>query len=327
MQPKRILAFHGVAQSGPVFARRCSTITSHLSTLGYTIHFLTAPHSIEGTPYTIARQADYQPGDQETSWWTTDDENSSHPSIALFLETVASAIKTHGPFTAALGFSQGGCAAASLAALLEPSRRGSEMARRYLGEEVLNMQPPLKFLILFSANPYRFPLSKDNDVDVLPLFYPEGFEDYPYSQLAVPTWQTLTLSSGKSTAATTGTGPSLSSPTIPPSSFHTTNSADNTLTTPTLSFYGLKEWSTDPFSRSRQQWLISRFTNIQVQPHPWKHTVPRTEVYADVVVGFVRRVEMKMEEEEEKEKDGRDGKRISSGSNSESRRDKQKLKL
>jgi hypothetical protein len=293
MPPKHILAFHGVAQSGPVFARRCSTMTTHLSTLGYTIHFLTAPHSIAGTPYTIARQADYQPGDAETSWWTTDDNNSSHPSIALFLSSVAHTIQQHGPFVAALGFSQGGCAAASLAALLEPSRRGGEMARRYLGEEVLDMQPPLKFLILFSANPYRFPLSKENDVDVLPLFYPDGFEDYPYSQLAVPTWQTLTLSSGRS-AGSSSSSPS-AQPSILPSSFHTTTSfpknTTNTLSTPTLAFYGQKEWSTDPFSRSRQQWFISRFEDIQVQPHPWKHTVPRTEEYAEVVVGFVRRVE------------------------------------
>jgi hypothetical protein len=304
MPPKRILAFHGVAQSGPIFARRTSTITTHLSTLGYTIHFLTAPHSIAGTPYTIARQADYQSGDAETSWWTTDDSTASHPSIALFLSTVATAIKTHGPFVAALGFSQGGCAAASIAALLEPSRRGGKMVRQYLGEEVLDMQPPLEFLILFSANPYRFPLSKENDVDVLPLFYPEGFEDYPYSQLAVPTWQGMMLVSGKSTTTTTTTtttavtGSSSSSSStspatsLPPSSFHTSSpSNNNTLSTPTLAFYGQKEWSTDPFSRSRQQWFISRFEDIQVQPHPWKHTVPRTEEYAEVVVGFVRRVE------------------------------------
>lgn len=289
-QPKKILALHGVAQSGPVFQRRCQNIVDHLIPLGYTVHFLTAPHGIEGTAYTVARQADYVEGDLERSWWTTDDENESHPSIALFLGTVADAIRQHGPFTAAMGFSQGGCAAASITAMLEPSRRRSKMARKYLGEDVLSIQPPLAFLILFSANPYRFPLSEANDVDVRPLFYPQGFSEYPYSKLTISTRETLAISSNKSTI-------SPHSPHSPPAyaaySPHSISTPQvNTLTTPTLSFYGQKEWERDPFSRSRQQWFISRFTDVQVQAHPWKHTVPRTDEYAEVMVGFVRRVEM-----------------------------------
>jgi hypothetical protein len=271
----------------------CQTIATHLSTLGYTIHFLTAPHSIAGTPYTVARQSDHQPGDLERSWWTTSDVSSSHPNLAPFLSTVAAAITQHGPFTALLGFSQGGCAATSIAALLEPSRRGTELTRTYLTSRVLAIQPPLAFLLLFSANPYRFPRGESNDLDVLPLFYPRDFKDYPYQDLSVPTVETLVLSSGKGSGGM-GSEESFSNPPAYQSECVRTPSS-NTISTPTLFFYGAKEWATDPFSRARQQWFISRFDDLQVQGHPWKHTVPRTDAYAGVVVEFVSRLEMKLE--------------------------------
>jgi hypothetical protein len=70
-----------------------------------------------------------------------------------------------------------------------------------------------------------------------------------------------------------------------------TTANDNTISTPTLAFYGQKEWDLDPFSRGRQQWFISRFTDVQVQAHPWKHTVPRTDEYAEMVGKFVTGVE------------------------------------
>ena len=282
MAPKTILALHGVAQSGPVFSRRCQSITTQLNHLGYTIHFLTAPHSIEGTAYTVARQADYQPGDLERSWWTTDDAAGSHPSIGVFIASVASAIREHGPFVGAMGFSQGGCAAASLCAMLEDARRGSEDSRRYLSDDVLAMQPPLEFLVLFSANPFRFPLSTGNDVDVRWLFYPDGFKAYPYEKLSVSTRESLTR---QSTSLYKEAYPiAIQTP------------KDNRLCTPTLAFYGLKEWDLDPFSRGRQQWFISRFVDVTTCAHPWMHTVPRTEEYAKRVGEFVRVVGKRRED-------------------------------
>ena len=289
MAPKKLLAFHGVAQSGPVFHRRCQTIVDHLTPLGYSIHFLTAPHSISGTSYSVARQTDWQPGDDERSWWTTDDDSLSHPSISAFLETAAAAIHDHGPFAGALGFSQGGCAAASVCAMLEPSRRCSSQTRRWLSDEVLANQPPLQLLVLFSANPYRFPLAPANDVDVRWLFYPADFTGYPYDELSVPTRETLTLSSkaGERRAASTREMPEDAYP------LKIKTPLDNRLCTPTLAFYGKAEWDADAFSRGRQQWFFSRCVDVRVHAHPWKHTVPRTEDFASIVRDFVESVDQK----------------------------------
>jgi Serine hydrolase (FSH1) len=259
---------------------RCQTITTRLTQLGYNTIFLTAPHPIEGTPYTVARQSDYEPGDLERSWWTTDDEAGSHPNLSLVIATLRDAIKQHGPFAGALGFSQGGCAAASLAAMLEPSRRQSNPVRSLLGDDALSLQAPLELLILFSANPYRFPLSSSNDTDVRFMFYPASFTSYPYSKDDMPMAETIALLSRKSSSVYADSYP-----------MSITTPNDNTISTPTLAFYGQKEWDLDPFSRRRQQWFISRFTDVQVQAHPWKHTVPRTDEYAKVVGKFVKRVE------------------------------------
>jgi hypothetical protein len=259
---------------------RCRTIATRLSRLGYSIIFLTAPHSIEGTAYTVARQSDYQPGDLERSWWTTDDEEGSHPNLSLWIATLRDAIKQHGPFAGALGFSQGGCAAASLAAMLEPSRRQSNSVRSLLGDDALSLQAPLELLILFSANPYRFPLSPSNDTDVRFVFYPVSFMSYPYSKDDMPMAETITRLSRKSSSVYADSYP-----------MSITTPNDNMISTPTLAFYGQKEWDLDPFSRGRQQWFISRFTDVQVQAHPWKHTVPRTDEYAEMVGNFVTGVE------------------------------------
>ena len=103
----KILALHGVAQSGPVFARKISTITATLTAIGYEFVFLTGPCDITGTAYTQARQSDWKEGDLEQSWWETDDENERHTGIERAMQIWGDAIKEHGPFVGALGFSQG----------------------------------------------------------------------------------------------------------------------------------------------------------------------------------------------------------------------------
>jgi len=232
---KKILALHGVAQSGPVFAKRISAIVNTLTPLGYDFVFISGPCDITDTPYIIARQEDWKPGDLERSWWETDDGAGTHAGVETAMELWGKALKEHGPFVGALGFSQGGCAAASIAAMLEPCRRDHGLVKKYFP----SWHPPLDFLIMFSGNPYRYPSTLTDW-----LFYPEG-------------------------------GP------------------DNTIATSTLAFYGRKEWGRDWLQKKRQDWFITRCRDVTIQPHPWKHTVPRTQEYADIVRDFVLGVEKK----------------------------------
>ncbi|KAF2100298.1 hypothetical protein NA57DRAFT_73908 [Rhizodiscina lignyota] len=228
----KILALHGVGQSGVMFRRRTATIVDTLSPLGYEFVFITGPCDIAGTAYIHARQEDWKPGDDERSWWETDEVGQRHVGIEAAMEIWGKALKEHGPFVGALGFSQGGCSAASLAAMLEPSRRSHPLTQKYLP----SWHPPLEFLVTFSANPYRFPTPL-----VYWLFYPE-------------------------------------------------TERENLIRTPTLAFFGQKEWQREKSQRERQAFFISRCENIRIRPHPWKHAVPRTQVYADEVKNFVEDV-------------------------------------
>jgi hypothetical protein len=230
MEPKKILVLHGVAQSGPVFlTRRISTIVETLTPLGYDFVSLTGPFDIGGTPYMNARQSDYQLGDDERSWWETDDTTCTHSGIETAMELWGQAISESGPFSGVIGFSQGGCASVSIAAMLEPSRRSHPLVKKYIP----TWHPPLDFLIVFSANPYRYP-----DETVHWLFYPEAGND-------------------------------------------------NLVKTRSLAFYGKKEWATVQSQRERQQWFLGRFVDVKVVPHPWAHTVPRTQEFADIIKNFI----------------------------------------
>jgi hypothetical protein len=62
---------------------------------------------------------------------------------------------------------------------------------------------------------------------------------------------------------------------------------DTVIKTRTLAFYGEKEWAQVQSQRERQQWLLTRFTNVEVVGHPWAHTVPRTQEYAEMVKNFI----------------------------------------
>lgn len=230
MARKKILALHGVAQSGPVFyARRIMTIVATLEPLGYDIVHLTAPFEIANTNYTSARQHDYVPGDDERSWWETDDVTGCHRGIETSFALWGKTLHEQGPFVGVMGFSQGGCAAASIAAMLEPERRAHPLFQKYMP----SWHPPLEWFIMFSGNPYRYPTET-----VHWLFYPEA-------------------------------------------------GRDNLIRTRVLAFYGQKEWARERSQRERQAFFLSRCLEATVCPHPWSHTVPRTQKYADVVRDFV----------------------------------------
>lgn len=59
------------------------------------------------------------------AWWRRDDVNGTYTHLSTGLDSLASVLKTQGPFTGVIGFSQGGAAAAMLASLLEPEREAA----------------------------------------------------------------------------------------------------------------------------------------------------------------------------------------------------------
>lgn len=179
----RILMLHGYTQSGPLFHAKTRALeknlqkafpaakspSDHQSTFpgGVELVYPTAP--IKLSPAHIPGfDIDAAQGDETDAygWWVKkgDSEPYTYEGIERGLETVAEVLRTQGPFTGVIGFSQGGALAGMVASLLEPSRRDAFMMQATKGgipfpESFVpgqencegSLHPPLEFAVSYSG--------------------------------------------------------------------------------------------------------------------------------------------------------------------------------
>ncbi|KAH6620322.1 serine hydrolase-domain-containing protein [Boeremia exigua] len=179
-RPIKILFLHGFTQSGPLFSAKCGALRKTLQKAfpaGITVSFPTAPLRLAPTDVSFLHSGEAKEADDEEidawAWWRRkgDAEPYVYAGLEEGLARVAEVLQAKGPFDGVVGFSQGGAAAAMVAALLEPGRRQSfeklegEGGMRYpasfvSGEEGC-VHPPLKFAVSYSGfaarglNPYH----------------------------------------------------------------------------------------------------------------------------------------------------------------------------
>ncbi|KAI4196560.1 MAG: hypothetical protein LQ350_006492 [Teloschistes chrysophthalmus] len=188
--PLKILMLHGYTQSGPLFRSKTRALEkaltkafpNHTPTLSYpTGPLLLSPSDIPGYD-TSSTNNNPQDQDPEPSygWWRRKDvpkgeggeTETTYTHLPDCFSTIAHTIRTEGPFDGVIGFSQGGCAAALVASLLEPGRRDSfppiptpssspsdpitNTTEPYPQDFIspnggATIQPPLLFALLYSA--------------------------------------------------------------------------------------------------------------------------------------------------------------------------------
>ncbi|KAF2757402.1 alpha/beta-hydrolase [Pseudovirgaria hyperparasitica] len=138
-KPLKILMLHGFTQSGPLFRAKTRALEKNL-------------------------QKAFPAGAPDAwGWWRRkgeDPANAVYDGLEAGFERVAQVLKEEGPFDGVIGFSQGGCAAAFVASLLDEGRRDAFQAWEKQGgmrypssllreEEVVH--PPMKFAAIYSG--------------------------------------------------------------------------------------------------------------------------------------------------------------------------------
>ncbi|KAL8646845.1 MAG: hypothetical protein Q9210_005899 [Variospora velana] len=139
-EPLKILMLHGYTQSGPLFHSKTRALEKALTKAlpTHIIHFSYPtgpirldPADIPGYNWTSDNNEEPEPA---FGWWRRKDLPSPtangemeivYTGLQDGLDRIAETIKTEGPFDGVIGFSQGACAAAMVASLLEPGRRES----------------------------------------------------------------------------------------------------------------------------------------------------------------------------------------------------------
>ncbi|KAI4175130.1 MAG: hypothetical protein LQ343_001891 [Gyalolechia ehrenbergii] len=177
----RILMLHGYTQSGPLFRSKTRALHKALtkSLHSYEIHLSYPTGPIRLDPADIpgynapSGNNDEEEPEPAFGWWRRKDlphpmQQSQTEIIYTGLQDgltrIGETIKTEGPFDGVIGFSQGACAAGMVASLLEPGRRGVFAKAACEGKalkekfpvafhELLALQPPLKFAIIYSGFP------------------------------------------------------------------------------------------------------------------------------------------------------------------------------
>lgn len=127
---------HGYTQSGPLFHSKTRALEKHIHKAFHTatrfpdgveLVYPTAP--IKLLPTQMPGQEQIDPGSHADldawGWWFNkgDAEPYTCAGIERTFDALAAILKTQGPFTGVIGFSQGAALASMLASLLEPGRR------------------------------------------------------------------------------------------------------------------------------------------------------------------------------------------------------------
>lgn len=168
-QPPKILMLHGYTQSGPLFHAKSRALEKAIcrSLPNASFSYPTGPMRLRPADIpgfeSLTENAD---GDETEAyaWWRRSNAGLEYLGLQEGLAKIATTIKEEGPFDGVVGFSQGGCAAGMVAALLEGKdrvqsfeRRGREGGFSYPSSFLKSkgsselVQRPLNFAIIYSG--------------------------------------------------------------------------------------------------------------------------------------------------------------------------------
>jgi fermentation-respiration switch protein FrsA (DUF1100 family) len=157
----------GYTQSGPLFHAKTRALekllVKHLAPLGFAPALLypTAPNRLSprDIPGYLASADGSTAADEEMdswAWWRRDEASGTYRFLDEGFSHLAAAVREAGGVDGVIGFSQGGAAAAMLAAALEPSRAVPDATGPYGWEWVralrqANGARPLRFAVSYSG--------------------------------------------------------------------------------------------------------------------------------------------------------------------------------
>lgn len=168
--PLKILMLHGFTQSGTLFRAKTGALTKAI-TKAFPLHtvsfsFPTGPLRLNPFDVPGYNNGNTENDKEETEaygWFRRPaTEPPTYKGLEDGLASVATLLKTEGPFDGVIGFSQGACLAFMVASLLEANRKESfdaavatkedsvEFPESFLPENTGN-HPPLKFAIVYSG--------------------------------------------------------------------------------------------------------------------------------------------------------------------------------
>ena len=165
-RPLKILMLHGYTQSGELFHAKTRALEKHLQKLfpGCQLSYPTGPRRLRPSDipgFDTSTTSDTQEI-ESFGWWQRSDD--AEPVLYVGFEDgmakLAETLATEGPFDGVIGFSQGACASAMVASLLEGPERRKSFEKFHSSNpnsipfptsfEKLD-HPPLKFFIPYSG--------------------------------------------------------------------------------------------------------------------------------------------------------------------------------
>ncbi|KAI9703225.1 MAG: hypothetical protein M1836_007790 [Candelina mexicana] len=174
----KILMLHGYTQSGPLFHAKSRALEKTLQKAfppsppanpsllfpgGLELIYPTAPLRLRLTDipgYDSDNEVGVGEEPDAWAWWRKNDHTGEYEGIDQGLARIAEVLKSEGPFTGVIGFSQGGAAAGMVASLLENGRKEAfEKAEKHRGMPYPDsfladgemIHPPLRFAISYSG--------------------------------------------------------------------------------------------------------------------------------------------------------------------------------
>ncbi|KAI9769378.1 MAG: hypothetical protein M1840_004080 [Geoglossum simile] len=159
---------HGYTQSGSLFRAKTAFLEAALKkafpTRGIELVYPTAPHRLRiaslpaPTHRNHSREEDGDPDPDSWAWSQKDEQTGEYVGIEVSFDFLAEILRTQGPFTGVIGFSQGAAVAAMLASLLEDTPRTSSFSAHQLSggiafpDSIRSLHHPrLKFAVAYSG--------------------------------------------------------------------------------------------------------------------------------------------------------------------------------
>lgn len=165
---KKILALHGLAQSGDYFRSKTKGLRNELEKQGYELIYATAPNKYSPADIPDALGDVETTGDDNhvLAWIEDDIANNSYKLPQTTIDYLHNFVIENGPFDGVLGFSQG----AGVAGYLVTDFNG-------LLNVTLEQQPPLHFFMAFSGFRFRpecYQSQYDNHPITIPSLHVQG---------------------------------------------------------------------------------------------------------------------------------------------------------